>query len=41
MGLCHSLKAYNGLTDVLGLIPDAFDGFLMVSKGVPSELSGL
>ena len=27
----------NGLTGVLGLIPDAFDGFLMGSKGVLLE----
>ena len=31
------LKGYNGLTGVLGLIPDTSDGVLMGSKGVLLE----
>ena len=41
MGGYHSVKDSNGLTGVLGLLPDAFGGFLTGSKGVMQETSGL
>ena len=37
MGCYHSKKGSNVVTAVLGQIPDAFDGFLMRSKGVLQE----